>query len=150
MQIWASHWVMMMFIDFWVKSQRDWTMKEQYGFWALKCYPFYSRFAIPLIWTTHEMKMISIDFGYKGQVYCTFIALIIKVSPFWQGCWQIFLCPSCLYSRESLKSNGKFIQEQKGPSCSKTSIHDGNSWQLIMMYTVYSKHAGKITKFNYM
>jgi hypothetical protein len=36
------------------------------------------------------------------------------------------------------------------PGCSKTFIHDGESYQLMTIDAVYSKHAGKITKFNYM
>jgi hypothetical protein len=39
----------------------------------------------------------------------------------------------------------KMIQEYKGPGCSKTFIHDGES----TINAIYSKHAGKITKFNY-
>jgi hypothetical protein len=29
-------------------------------------------------------------------------------------------------------------------------IHDGESYQMMMINAVYSKHAGKMTKFNYM
>jgi hypothetical protein len=44
----------------------------------------------------------------------------------------------------------KSIQEYKGLGCSKTFIHDGESYQLTTINAVYSKHAGKMTKFNYM
>ena len=44
----------------------------------------------------------------------------------------------------------KSIQEQKGPGCSKTFIHDGESYELMMINSVYSKRTGKMTKFKYM
>jgi hypothetical protein len=39
----------------------------------------------------------------------------------------------------------KSIQEYKGPGCSKTFIHDRESYQLMTINAVYSKHAGKMT-----
>jgi hypothetical protein len=44
----------------------------------------------------------------------------------------------------------KSIEELKGLGCSKTFIHDGESYQLMTINAVYSKHTRKMTKFNYM
>jgi hypothetical protein len=55
-----------------------------------------------------------------------------------------------LYNKTQNNPNRKSIQEKKGPGCSKTFIHDGESYQLMTINAVHLKHAGKMTKFNYM